>query len=75
MACEESEVTAIAIRPGIVDTEMQQDIREIHLSGMAVDERAKFQNLDALLKPDQPGNVMARLVVDPDTSLNGQYVR
>ncbi|KAG8530070.1 uncharacterized protein KY384_005552 [Bacidia gigantensis] len=75
VACEETEVTAFAIRPGMVDTEMQQSLRETHLAGMKETERAKFQNVSALLKPDQPANVMAKLAINPDMSLNGQYLR
>ena len=75
MACEEADVAAFAVRPGMVDTDMQKDLRETHVAGMTEQERAKFQNLDALLKPEQPGNIMAKMVVDPDKSQNGQYIR
>ena len=69
---------AFSIRPGVVDTDMQRDLREIHSAVMEDKDNAKFRDAyqnQTLLKPDQPGNVMARLVLDPDKSLNGQYLR
>ncbi|KAL9633050.1 MAG: hypothetical protein Q9164_004930 [Protoblastenia rupestris] len=77
IACEEPDVTAFSIRPGVVDTDMQRDLREIHSAVMEDKDNAKFRDAyqnQTLLKPEQPGNVMARLVLDPDKSLNGQYL-
>jgi len=62
LANEEQTVTAISIRPGVVDTEMQQDIREKHHSVMDEEDRKKFLELKAegkLLRPEQPGNVIS----------------
>ena len=78
IACEEPQVTAFAMRPGVVDTEMQRELREVHSAVMAEKDNAKFRDAhqnQTLLKPEQPGNVMARLVIEPERSLNGQYLR
>ncbi|KAL9104643.1 MAG: hypothetical protein Q9163_000447 [Psora crenata] len=78
IACEEPDVTAFAIRPGVVDTDMQRELRDVHSAVMDEKDNTKFRNAhrnQTLLKPEQPGHVMARLVIDPDQSLNGQYLR
>ena len=78
IACEEPEVTAFSIRPGVVDTEMQRNLREVHAAKMADKDNVKFRDAyrnQTLLQPEQPGHVMAKLILDPDRSLNGQYLR
>ncbi|KAL9125196.1 MAG: hypothetical protein Q9217_005567 [Psora testacea] len=77
IACEEPALTAFAIRPGVVDTDMQRELREVHSAVMDDKDNAKFRDAhrnQTLLQPEQPGDVMARLVIDPDRSLNGQYL-
>ena len=77
LANEEKDITSIAIRPGVVDTEMQQDIREKHNTAMDASDAKRFAELKSsggLLKPEQPGHVMAKLVVDPPTALNGKFL-
>lgn len=74
---EEKEVVSLAIRPGVVDTEMQRDIREKHSGFMDKTDAAKFKELKetgGLLKPEQPGHVMAKLVLDAPKSLSGQFL-
>lgn len=78
LSSEEDNITCISIRPGVVDTQMQRELREIHASGMQEKDSAKFFTLHkegGLLKPEQPGNVMARLVLDAPTTLNGRFLR
>lgn len=74
---EEPDITTVAIRPGTVDTEMQAEIRKNkHI--MDAHDAEKFGGLfrdGKLLKPEQPGNVMARLAVSADKSLSGKFVR
>ncbi|KAF2843444.1 NAD(P)-binding protein [Patellaria atrata CBS 101060] len=77
LATEEPEVTTIAIRPGVVDTEMQREIREVHHRAMDKKDAEKFASLKengGLLRPEQPGNVMARLVLDAPKDLNGKFL-
>jgi NAD(P)-dependent dehydrogenase (short-subunit alcohol dehydrogenase family) len=78
LACEEPQLTALSIRPGVVDTDMQKELRDIHHSKMAEKDVEKFQSLHKskkLLRPEQPGNVMAKLVLDPPKNLSGQYLK
>lgn len=77
LAVEEPEVTTIAIRPGVVDTDMQKSIREVHHEVMDAKDAAKFAELKStggLLKPEQPGHVMARLSLDAPTDLSGKFL-
>lgn len=78
IACEEPDVSAFAIRPGLVDTDMQRDLREVHAAKMADKDIAKFRGAyenNTLLKPEVPARVMAKVAIDPDPSLSGQYFR
>ena len=77
LSAEEPSITSIAVRPGVVDTDMQKQLREVHSSIMDQKDNDKFIGLHAsgkLLKPEQPGHVIAKLALDPPTELNGQYV-
>lgn len=78
LASEEPEVTTIAIRPGTVDTEMQRDIREKHSSLMDEKDAKKFAELPTnggLLKPWQPGNVIAKLALNAPNELIGRFLK
>lgn len=75
---EEPNVITIAFRPGAVDTEMQRDMRENHASGMDEKDSAKFFALHKegkLLRPEQPGHVMAKLVLEGSEDLSGEFLR
>jgi len=77
LAVEEPSVTTVSIRPGVVDTAMQQAIRETHHTAMEKDDAAKFKELHSsgsLLRPEQPGNVMARLSLDMPKELSGKFL-
>lgn len=74
---EEPDITTVAIRPGTVDTEMQAEIRK-NKSVMDPEDAKKFASLHTegkLLKPEQPGNVMARLAVSAEKELSGKFLR
>lgn len=78
MKVEEPLITTVSIRPGVVDTNMQRDIREIHLSHMDPKDQEKFttaKTSGSLLPPSAPGNVMARLVLDAKPELSGLFLR
>ena len=71
-------MTSISIRPGVVDTEMQREIREIHGLRMQEQDVARFHKLHkegGLLKPEQPGHVIAKLAVDGPKELSGRFLR
>ena len=75
---EEPDITTLSIGPGVVDTEMQRELREVHSSLMTKQDADRFHTLHkegGLLKPEQPGHVMARLVLDPPKNLSGQFLR
>jgi NAD(P)-dependent dehydrogenase (short-subunit alcohol dehydrogenase family) len=77
LGSEEKEVTTISVRPGVVDTEMQRDIREKHNNEMDEQDAARFAELKAtggLLKPEQPGHVMAKLVLEAPKELTGKFL-
>ncbi|KAF2205006.1 NAD(P)-binding protein [Delitschia confertaspora ATCC 74209] len=77
LAVEEPEVTTVSIRPGVVATEMQKEIREKHDMAMGEETSRKFKELKEegkLLKPEQPGNVIARLALDAEKGLSGRFL-
>ncbi|KAK3114818.1 hypothetical protein LTR53_006471 [Teratosphaeriaceae sp. CCFEE 6253] len=77
LAVEEKEVTTLSIRPGVVDTEMQREIRENHNTAMDEQDATRFAELKktgGLLQPEQPGHVMAKLVIDPPSELSGKFL-
>ncbi len=78
LSVEEPDITSIAIRPGTVDTAMQQAIREEHSMKMDEKDVDKFAGLHKkgeLLKPEQPGHVMAKLVLEVPKELSGKFLR
>jgi hypothetical protein len=79
LAVEEPDVTTISIRPGVVDTEMQREIRELHHEAMSDTDREKFSELKSsggLLRPEQPGHVIAKLAVGGEEvkGLSGKFL-
>lgn len=78
LAKEEEYITTIAIRPGVVDTQMQTSMAELHHGKMDNEDAARFKKLKSegkMLRPEQPGNVMAQLVHEAPRELTGQYLR
>ncbi|KAK2808431.1 hypothetical protein FQN50_004639 [Emmonsiellopsis sp. PD_5] len=77
VACEEPEITSIAIRPGMVDTDMQAELRAQHIDvlGPVYGERFLTAHREGkLLRPEQPGHVIAKLVVDGPRELSGRFL-
>lgn len=75
---EEPDIVTVAIRPGTVDTDMQTSLRDQYAQHMDPEDEARFANLKRngqLLRPHQPGNVMARLALNAPTKLSGQFLR
>ncbi|KAG0636580.1 hypothetical protein HOY80DRAFT_349359 [Tuber brumale] len=79
LAVEEAEVIAVAVRPGVigVDTQMQEDIREKHCEGMGPSHERfmKLKEEGKLLRPEQPGNVIARLALEAERNLSGKFLK
>ncbi|KAF4122857.1 Short-chain dehydrogenase [Geosmithia morbida] len=76
-AAEEKDITSIAIAPGRVNTDMQADIRA---QGKERMDKAQYENFveafttGILLKPEQPGYVVADLVAKPAKELSGKFL-
>lgn len=77
IAVEEPDIVSVAISPGRVDTDMQRELRE---QGTAMSNKdyetfkADFEE-GRLIKPEQPGRVIARLAVDAKPELSGKYFK
>lgn len=67
LATEEEKIAIWAIRPGVVATSMQEQVRGSGKDSMSPADYQKFFNLHKdgeLLKPEQPGHVIAALAVN-----------
>ncbi|KAH9077162.1 short-chain dehydrogenase [Lactarius deliciosus] len=74
---EKGKIVSIAVRPGKVDTNMQGEIRESGGLHMAHDVHQSFvreKREGLLLKPEQPGYVIAALSLHARESLSGEFV-
>ncbi|KAL8834029.1 MAG: hypothetical protein Q9170_003960 [Blastenia crenularia] len=77
LAAEEPSLTCMSIRPGVVDTQMQMDVRDKHSALMDEKDVSKFHNLHQegkLIKPEQPGHVIAKLALDASNDLSGKFL-
>ncbi|KAJ2936914.1 hypothetical protein H1R20_g183, partial [Candolleomyces eurysporus] len=77
LAEEEPSITSVALRPGMVDTTMQAEIRSTGGSVMPPEDYQKFLKVHAdgkLVKPEDCGYVIASLAVRAPKSLSGQFV-
>lgn len=78
VAVENPDIFAIAVAPGVVDTEMQREIREIHIKTMPADLHRRYTDLKAnrdLVSPDVPAAVIANLTLEKPMQFSGQFVR
>ena len=74
---EGPQVTTVSVRPGMVDTQMQTEIREVHGTTMREADREKYMNAKTkgfLLRPEQPGNVLAKMALGVPHDLSGSFV-
>ncbi|KAK7433270.1 hypothetical protein QQZ08_000206 [Neonectria magnoliae] len=75
IAAEEPDITSVAIAPGRVDTEMQGILR---LAGKDTMDKPQYDTFTeafdkgTLLRPEQPGHVMAKFVANPLRELSGK---
>ena len=77
LANEEPDITSIAVRPGVVDTDMQGQIRLLGDAHMLPNDYKKFYDLftnNKLVKADEPAKVLAELVVNKKHQYNGQLL-
>ena len=77
LALEEPDVTAVSIRPGVVDTQMQDRIRSDGQQYMASDTLEYFQRLKEegnLLPPEVPARSIAWLALNAHHKWSGQFL-
>ncbi|EJD01105.1 short-chain dehydrogenase [Fomitiporia mediterranea MF3/22] len=77
LANEEPDIVSIALRPGMVDTAMQAQLRNIGASKLRDEDAQKFIRAHAegqLVKPEDVGHVIAALSLRAPKSLSGQFV-
>lgn len=77
LAAEEPAVTAVAVRPGAVDTAMQGVIRERGATGMAPEVYKRFVKKyedGRLLSPEKPGAAVAALALYAPPEWSGDFV-
>ncbi len=77
LAAEEPTITSVALRPGVVDTAMQQLIRQAGPSVMTPDKSAYFQELKdrgELLAPEIPARAAAWLALSAPADLSGAFI-
>ncbi|KAJ5691980.1 oxidoreductase [Penicillium macrosclerotiorum] len=78
LGSEEPEVTSVSIQPGMVDTEMQRELREDHATNLNAQMHAKFVGAHKdgkLVKPEESGHVIAKLALDAPKDLSGRSLR
>lgn len=80
VAQESPKVKAIAVAPGVVDTQMQDDIRDVFgPESMTPEALKRFEDLKKnrqLLHPSVPAVIYSRLALSGiPASLNGEYLR
>lgn len=77
LALEEPAITSVALRPGVVDTEMQAIIREEGQKAMPPERHAYFKQLKEsgrLAPPEEPARVIAWLALHAPSTLSGEFV-
>ncbi len=77
LAAEEKEVTAITFLPGIIDTHMQEVVRDKGAGGMPPEQHARFLRFHQqgeLLPPEVPGGALAILSLYAPAEWSGQLM-
>lgn len=77
LAEEEPDITAIAVRPGVVDTAMQLAIRTDGATALPADVHQQFVDLHVegkLLDPAVPGSAIAALALHAPASMSGRFI-
>jgi NAD(P)-dependent dehydrogenase (short-subunit alcohol dehydrogenase family) len=77
LAVEEPAITAVVVRPGVVDTGMQAFIREQGQAGMPPENHRRYLLLKQqgrLLPPEIPGRALACLALYAPPDLSGSFI-
>jgi len=75
VGAEEKDVIAVAVRPGMVDTDMQLAVRESKTPQDFKDRFITAHKEGKLVKPEDVGKVLGRMVLDIDKEFSGKFVR
>jgi NAD(P)-dependent dehydrogenase (short-subunit alcohol dehydrogenase family) len=78
LAAEEERITAIALRPGVIDTDMQREIREKGMAGMPEHEHSRFVRRyeeGELNPPEKPGRAAAVLALYAPQGWSGRFIK
>lgn len=77
LAGEEPAITALAVRPGVVDTDMQARIREQGQAGMPPENHRRYLQLKEqgrLLPPEVPARALACLALFAPPEFSGSFI-
>ena len=77
LAAEEPRLTVMSVRPGVVDTRMQETIRRDGPDAMTADQVAYYQHLKLsgdLEAPQVPGRAIAWLALHGPPEFSGQFL-
>lgn len=77
LAAEETEITALAVRPGRVNTDMQAFIRRTGLSGMPPEVHRQFieqYEQGRLLPPERVGRAIAWMALNAPHEWSGEFI-
>lgn len=77
VAEEEPDVTAISLRPGVVDTEMQAEIRQSDPDAMPEEHRRRFEQLKEqgeLESPEVPARAISWLALRAPNEWSGDFI-
>jgi NAD(P)-dependent dehydrogenase (short-subunit alcohol dehydrogenase family) len=77
VAAEEPDIVTLAIRPGVVDTEMQREVREDYKDKLSHASLEKFESMHRegkLVAAADVGKVMGRLALEAEKQYSGQFI-
>lgn len=77
LALEEPLISVVGIVPGMVDTDMSTRVRELYGSAMSQEDHeslVKLYETKQMVKPEQPGTVIAELALQMAPSLRGKFL-
>ncbi len=78
LALEEPDITALAVRPGVVDTAMQAELRERGRDAMPPEQYQRFVEFHRrgeLLPPEVPGQALAVLALRAPRAWSGRFIQ
>lgn len=76
VAREEPDIISVSIRPGMVNTQMQADLREKYTEALEQDAHryVSAYKESRLLRPEQPAHVIAKLALRATREQTGKFL-